>query len=140
MRFRDGFAEGLPGLGVADGLVFLLDAGNGVEEELPEVTEGQGILAVNALASELLGGVGEEGVDSIGGVELAGAVEELRGEDFGIRWSGLGKAEVERAKRIAVRSAEHTAALAAGVVIVALARIGKFEGHRKFPFRNEVVA
>ena len=54
LRLRDGFAEGLPGFGRADGLVLLLDAGNGFEEELREVADGQGVLAVNALASELL--------------------------------------------------------------------------------------
>lgn len=123
-------------MGVADGLVLFLDAGNGVEEELREVTEGQGVLAVNALANELLDGVGEEGVDAIGGVEIAGAVEELGGEGFRIRWRGLGKAEVERAKRIAARSAEHTATLAAGVVIVTLVGIGKFEGHEEVSFQK----
>jgi hypothetical protein len=49
----DGFAQGLFGFGGANGMVFLLNAGNGVEEQLREVTDGERVATVNALASEL---------------------------------------------------------------------------------------
>jgi len=86
LGIRDGFPEGLPGLGSVNSLVLLLNAGNGVEEELREVTDGEGIAAVDALVSELLDGVGEESVDTVGGVEIACGFEELGSESFG---SGL---------------------------------------------------
>lgn len=82
--FRDGFAESLFGLSGANGLVLLLNAGNGIEEELREVADGKGVVAVNALVGKLPDGVGEEDVDAIGGVEVAGGVEEFGGDGFGV--------------------------------------------------------
>ena len=85
MGFGDGFAQGLPGFGGANGLVLFLNAGNGVEEELREIADGERVAAVHALASELLDDVGEERVDAVGGVEITGGLEKLGGERFGIR-------------------------------------------------------
>jgi hypothetical protein len=126
-RFGDGFAEGLLGLTGAHGLVFLLNAGDGVEEELREVADGEGVAAVNALASELLDDVGEERVDAVGGVEIAGSLEKLSGERFGIGLGGLRLTEVIRAKRFVV-DAKHAAMLAARTNVLALIGSDEFGG------------
>jgi hypothetical protein len=43
VRPGEGFAQGLLGFGGADGLVLLLNAGDGVEKELREVADGKGV-------------------------------------------------------------------------------------------------
>ena len=120
-RFGDRFSEGLLGLGRANGLVLLLNAGNGIEQELGEVTDGHGVLAVDAPASELLDGVGEERVDAIGGVEVAGAVEEVGGEGFGIGLGGVVLLEMLSAEGVMSGSDGHAAAATGGVNVTALA-------------------
>ena len=110
--------------GVTLGLLFLVDGGDGVEEELGEVTEGESVAAADALASELFGDVGEEGVDAFGGVEIAGSGEKLGGERFGIgligeRGKGLGLAKVIGTERFVV-DAEHAAMLAARTEVLTL--------------------
>jgi len=133
LRFREGFVARLPGFGGADGLVFLLNTGDGVEEELREVADGESVLAVNALASELLDGVGEERIDAVGGVEVAGGVEKLGGESSGIGLGGAGLAKMKRTEGFVV-DAEHAAVLAARTDVLALiggdefGRSGEFGG------------
>jgi hypothetical protein len=61
----------LLGLGGANGLVFLLNAGNGVQQELGKIADGQRVAAVNTLAGELFDDVREQCVDAVGGVEIA---------------------------------------------------------------------
>ena len=104
----------------ADGLVLLLDAGDGVEEELREVADGESVLAVQALTSELADGVGEENVDAIGGVQVAGAVKELGGDGFGIGLGGQVLLEVMGAEGVVRGSDGHAAAAAGGVEVSAL--------------------
>src|SRR5690242_10806131 len=111
LRLRDGFTEGLAGFGVANGLVLFLNAGNGVEEHLSEVAHGESVGAVDALARELLDSVGEKRVDAIGGIEVAGPVEKLSGESFGIGLRGAGLTKVIRTEGFVV-NAEHVAAVA----------------------------
>lgn len=118
----------MPGFGVAHGLVLFLHAGNGVEEHLREVAHGEGVGAVDALARELLDGVGEERVDAVGGVEVAGAVEELSGKSFGIGLRGASLTKVIGAKGFVV-NAEHVAAIAAGAEVLALVGGGEFGGN-----------
>lgn len=48
LRLCDGYVQGQPGFGVADSLALLLSAGNGGEEELREVADAEGVLAVDA--------------------------------------------------------------------------------------------
>jgi len=134
LRLGEGFVACLPAFRGADGLVFLLDAGNGVEEELREVADGESVLAVNTLASELLDGVGEKRVDAIGGVEVAGGVEELGGERFGIGLGGASLTKVIGTEGFVV-NAEHAAVLAARTDVLALiggdefGRSGEFGGN-----------
>ena len=119
-RFGDRFPEGLLGFAGANGLVLFLNAGNGIEEELGEVADGHGVLAVNALASELLDGVGEERVDAIGGVEITGTVEELGGEGFGIGLGGEVLLEMLSTEGVVSGSDSHAAAATGGVDVTAL--------------------
>jgi hypothetical protein len=117
---RDGFVQGLAGFVGAYGLVFLLDAGYGVEQELCEKAHGGGVAAVYALAGEGFGDVGEKRVDAVGGVEISGGVEKFSGENFGI---GLGAAvlvKVVGAKRVVAGSNEHTATTGGAVDVRAL--------------------
>ena len=125
--FGDGFAQGLAGFVGADGLVFLLDAGNGVEEELREIADGERVATVDALTSELLDDVSEKRVDAVGGVEIAGGFEQLGGESFGIGLGWPGETKVIGAKRFVV-DAEHAAMLAAGTDVLALIGDGEFGG------------
>lgn len=115
-------ASGVGGLnfGGALGLLFLLDAGDGVEEELGEVAEGEGVATVEAAAGKLLDGVGEEGVDAVGGVEVAGPGEEFRGEEFGIGLGGEVLLKVVGAEGVVGWSDEHAAATAGAVDMTAL--------------------
>src|SRR5690349_21778113 len=131
LRLRDGFTEGLAGFGVANGLVLFLNAGNGVEQHLREVAHGEGVCAVDALARELLDGVGEEGVDAVGGVEVAGTVEKLSGESFGIGLRGAGLTKVIGTERFVV-NAKHAAMLAAGTDVLTLIGADEFGGNRRF--------
>lgn len=131
LRLRNGFAQGLPGFARANGLVFLLNAGNNVEEELREVADGESVATINALASELLDDVSEERVDAVGGVEIAGGCEKLGGKSFGIGLRSLRQTKVIRTESFVV-DAEHAAMLAAGTDVLALIRSG--ECGRK-PFR-----
>lgn len=101
-------------------MVLLLHTGDGVEEELREVADGEGVLAVNALAGELADGIGEESVDALGGVEVAGPVEELGGDGFGI---GLGRGlllKVMRTEGVVRGSDGHATATTGGVEVTAL--------------------
>jgi hypothetical protein len=91
---------------------------------LGEVAEGEGVAAVEVSAGELFGDVGEEGVDAVGSVEIAGASEEFGSESFRIRLIGeLGKglrlAKVIGTERFVV-DAEHAAMLAARTEVLAL--------------------
>ena len=128
MRLRDGFAESLPGFRAANGLVLFLNTGNGVEEHLREVAEGEGVCAVDALARELFDGVGEERVDTVGGVEIAGAIEKLGGEGFGIGLRDASLTKVIGTERFVV-NAEHAAMLAARADVLALIGTDEFVGH-----------
>ena len=128
LRLRDGFAEGLPGFDVANGLVLLLNTGYGVEEHLREVAHGEGVGAVDALARELLDGVGEERVDAVSGVEIAGTVEELSSESFGIGLRGASLTKVIRTEGFVV-NAEHAAMLAARTDVLALIGGREFRGN-----------
>ena len=130
-----GFAElpeGVPGLGGANNLVLLLDAGNGVEEELREVADGESILAVNALAGELLDGVGEESVDAVGRVEVAGGIEEFRSESFGIGRRRDVLLKVMGAESVVSGSDGHAAAATGGVDVSALVGAKGSGRHRVF--------
>ena len=134
MRFGEGFFA-LGGAGLlrfvrAKGLVFLVDAGNGVEEELREVAEGESVVAADALASEGFGDVGEERVDAVGGVEIAGGFEKFGGENFRIGLGGAGLAKVIGAERFRV-DAKHAAMLAAGREVLALIGADEFGGWRR---------
>jgi hypothetical protein len=107
-----------------DRVLLRLDGGEGAEEELGEIADGEGVAAVDAAVGELLGDVGEESVDAIGGIEIAGSGEEFGGEDFGIGLvvelgKGLRLAKVIGAERFVV-DAEHAAVLAAGRDVLAL--------------------
>jgi len=138
LRFGEGFfAQGCAGLlrlGGADGVVFFLDAGDGVEEELGEVADGEGVAAVDALASKHFGDVGEERVDAVGGVEIAGGLEEFGGEDFRIGLGGDVLLEVMGAERVVSGSDEHAATTAGGVDVRALIRdlVDAFDGAEDF--------
>ena len=131
-RFGDGFPESLPGLAGANGLVLLLNAGNGIEEELREVADGEGVAAVNALASELLDGVGEEGVDAVGGVEVAGGVEQLGGDGFGIGLRGEVLLKVMGTKGVMRGSYGQAAAATGSVEVSALVGASRFGRHKGF--------
>lgn len=131
-RFGDGFPESLTGLAGANGLVLLLNAGNGIEKELREVADGEGVAAVNALASELLDGVGEEGVDAVGGVEVAGRVEKFGGDGFGIGLRGEVLLKVMGAKGVMRGSDGQAAAATGGVEVSALVGASRFGRHKCF--------
>jgi hypothetical protein len=127
LGFGDAFVPGfLRGAG-ADGVVFFLDARYGVKQELREVADGESVAAVDAAAGELLGDVGEKRVDAVGGVEIAGSIEEFGGDDFGIGLGGLRLAKVIGTERFAV-DAKHVAMVAAGRDVLALARGDEFGG------------
>jgi hypothetical protein len=64
-----------------------LHAREGPEQQLGEVAEGEGVLAVDQLAGTQFDDIGEEGVDLAGGSKVTGGVEKFCGESFRI---GLG--------------------------------------------------
>ena len=128
LGFGEGFLPGLFSFVGAHGLRFLVDTGNGVEKQLRQVADGESIAAVDALASELFGDVGEERVDAFGGVEIAGAGEEIGGENFGIRLQGgLRLAKVVRTEGF-VGDAKHVAMVAARGEVLALVGDDEFGG------------
>jgi hypothetical protein len=95
-------------------------AREGPEQQLGEVAEGDGILAVDQLAGTQFNDIGEEGVYLLGGSKVAGGVEKFGGESFRIWLGRCGFAEVMGTQGVLVRSGEHAAALAARTDVLAL--------------------
>lgn len=96
-------------------------------------------------ARKLLGDVGEELVEAVGGVETTGTVEKLGGESFLVAMRCAGLTKVIGAKGFVVNT-EHAAMLAAGNDVPARMASGEFGGNgssedashhqRQQPFRK----
>jgi hypothetical protein len=97
------------------GVQSFLHAGESAEEQLGNIREGYGVLAINALAGELSGNVSKKSVDFAGCGEVAGLVEKLGGEGFRIGLGGLGLAEMMGAEPVVVGRKVHAATAAASV-------------------------
>jgi len=110
------------------------------ENQLRDVGESDGVTAGDAFASELSDEIAEEEIHFVSGGEAVDVVEKLGGEDFRIDGGNGGSETVsvvgaERRGRGAVRGAmsrvdQHVAALAAGVLELALMVGVLFWGHR----------
>jgi hypothetical protein len=109
------------------------------ENELGDVGEGQGIATGDAFPDELPDEIAEEEIDFIGGGEGADILEKLGGENLGV-YRGcicLETAGVVGAERRASGAAggtmmgvnHHAAAVAAGVLVLALLIGVLFWGH-----------
>src|SRR5713101_6203720 len=110
------------------------------ENQLRDVGESDGVTAGDALASELPDEIAEEEIHFVSGGEAVDVGKKLGGEEFGIDNGNGGPETVsvvsaERGGRGAVRGAmvlvdQHVAALAAGVLELALMVGVLFWGHR----------
>jgi len=75
-----------------------LHGGEGVEEQLGDVGEGDGVAAGDTFAGELLNEIAEEAIDGIGLGEVADVAEEFGGEGFGVG-RGLDRLGSSRGRR-----------------------------------------
>lgn len=75
-----------------------------VQKKLRDVGDGQGFLAINPCAGELLDQVAEEDVDLIGAGETSGKLEQFGGEGFLVGLGGSGPIEMISAERIVTRA------------------------------------
>jgi hypothetical protein len=132
LHFGDTFIGFRKGESFAEGLRMMLAVREAAKEQLREVAESDGVLAVDVLVGELFGDVAEQGVDVASGSEVAGLVEEFGGESFRVGLSRRGLLQVIRAKRIVTRCDEHAAATTASVDVIALIGVWGFFRHRKF--------
>ncbi|HMD40779.1 MAG TPA: hypothetical protein VKH15_15955 [Candidatus Acidoferrum sp.] len=119
-HFGHVFVRGFDGMSLALGFQHFLHARESAKQQLGKISEGNGVLAVDALVGELFGDVGKKCVDFAGRGEAASLTEKMGGEDFRIGPCGSGLLQVIRAKRIVMRGAKHAAALAAGTDVVAM--------------------
>jgi hypothetical protein len=107
------------------------------KNQLGEVGEGDGIAARDALASELPDEIAEEEIHFIGGGETVDVVKKLGSEDFRIhggnsRFEAIGVIGAERSRSSVGRMVlvdQHMAAVAAGVLVLALMDRVLFWGH-----------
>jgi hypothetical protein len=108
-------------------------AREGPEQQLGEVAESDGILAVDHLAGTQFG---EEGVYLLGGSKVAGGVEKFCGESFEIGLRGGRLPEMLRAERIVIARDEQAATAAAGVDVSTLTGSYGFGWHADFLSRR----
>jgi hypothetical protein len=107
------------------------------EDQLREVGESDGIATRDALASELPDEIAEEEIHFIGGGEAVDVSEKLGGEHFRIhggnsRFEAIGVIAAERSRSSVggmVLVDQHMAAVAAGVLVLALMDRVLFWGH-----------
>jgi hypothetical protein len=111
---REGLAEHVfPGAEVMSGGEFLLDLGEGAEEELADVGECGGVAGRNAIVGEEGEEFSQDVVEVIGGLEVAGEGGEL-GADAVQFEELLFLASVDKAERGMGIETEHAALAAVG--------------------------
>jgi hypothetical protein len=122
------------------GFDFSCHGGLASEKKLRDVSKSDGVAAGDAFASELSDEIAEEEIHLIGGSEAVNVAKKLRGEDLGIhdgnsRFEAVRMVGAERRASGAMLGAmilvdQHVAALAAGVLELALGIGELFWGHR----------
>ena len=121
------------------GLIFAFHGAESGEEELRNVSEGDGVAAGDAFVSKLPDEIAEEEIHLVGGDELIDPIEELARDDFGI-WSwkahldfvcvigAEGRALGSLVGAVMVVN-RHVAAVATGILVLALRIDVKFRRH-----------
>jgi hypothetical protein len=114
--------------------------GVGSEKQLRDIGESDGVAAGDAFASKLSDEIAEEEIHLVGGSEAVNVAKKLRGEDLGVddgnsRFEAVCMVGAERRAAGAMLGAkilgdQHVAALAAGVLELALGIGELFWGHR----------
>ena len=92
---------------------FGADVGQGLEEELGDVGQGQGIAARDAVFGDQVEELAEDVVDVAPGLEMAGEGGETSGDFFGSEKLTF-VARVKQAERRVISSDGHTAGAAVG--------------------------
>jgi hypothetical protein len=95
-----------------------------VKDQLGYISEGDGVVAVDALVDELLDQVAEEQIDLLRGAEVLDAGEQIFGRGFGVAAGLELLGDVMRAKIGVGIGDEHTAAATFGVDVGAADQFG----------------